>query len=271
MSLPTLHETALNPLPRHTCNTRLNHLLAALPLADWQRWQPHLEPVDLALGQVLSEPGSGHTCAIFPTTAVVSLLYMTQEGALAEIAVVGNEGVVGISLFMGGNSTPSQAVVQSPGRGFRLHAQALRDELQRAGPVLGLLLRYTQSVIAQMAQAALCNRYHSIDQQLARRLLVGLDRSPTDDLVMTQERVAHLLGVRREGVTAAAQKLQQAGVIRYSRGHIAVLDRQGLEARTCECYAVAKREYDRLMPAYQPMHRPVSQPTNHPLPLPLAA
>jgi len=173
---------------------------------------------------------------------------MTRDGASAEIAVVGRDGVVGIALFMGGDAKPSQAVVQSAGQGYRLRAQSVRSEIDRAGPVLRMLLRYTQAVIAQVAQTAVCNRHHTIDQQLARRLLLGLDRSTSDDLVMTQELVASLLGVRREGVTAAAHKLQQAGVIRYSRGHIAVLDRQRLEQRTCECYGVAKKEYDRLLP-----------------------
>ncbi len=235
------------PHPRH------NQLLAALPAAEWARWQVHLEPVDLRCGQVLCESGSTPAFVIFPTTAIVSLLYVTQDGGSAEIAVIGNDGVVGISLFMGGNATPSRAVVQSAGRGYRLRAQAVKDEVQRAGPVLHTLLRYTQALIAQVAQTALCNRYHTIDQQLCRRLLVGLDRLPSDELLMTQELVASLLGVRREGVTAAALKLAQAGVIRYARGHIAVLDRGRLEQRTCECYAVAKREYERLLPAAQPL------------------
>ena len=238
----------MNTAPRQTSDPRRNQLLAALSDADRERWRSRLEPVDLRFGQVLCESGSAPAHVYFPTTAVVSLLYRTQDGASTEIAVVGNDGVVGISLFMGGNATPSEAVVQSAGLGYRLSAQAVDDEVRRAGPVLGTLLRYTQAMIAQVAQTAMCNRYHSIDQQLARRLLVGLDRSPSDDLAMTQEGVANLLGVRREGVTAAALKLQQAGVIRYRRGHIAVLDRRLLEQRTCECYAVAKREYERLLP-----------------------
>ncbi|MBC7919061.1 MAG: Crp/Fnr family transcriptional regulator [Rhodoferax sp.] len=227
---------------------RQNQLLAALPDAEWNRWRPYLEPVELAFGQVLCESGRTPAYVYFPTTAIVSLLYLTQDGASVEVAVVGNDGLVGISLFMGGDATPNQAVVQSAGLGYRLRAQAVKNEFERAGAVLRMLLRYTQSMIAQVAQTAACNRYHSIDQQLCRRLLLGLDRLPSAELAMTHELVSNLLGVRREGVTAAALKLQQAGVIRYSRGHIVVLDRQRLEQRTCECYAVAKREYDRLLP-----------------------
>jgi CRP-like cAMP-binding protein len=227
---------------------RRNQLLAALPNPEWERWQPYLEPVNLAAGQVLCESGGTPGHVYFPTTAIISLMYMTRDGASAEFAVVGNDGLVGIALFMGGNGTPSQAVVQSAGQGYRLGAQVVKREVERAGPVLGMLLRYTQSLIGQVAQTAACNRYHSIDQQFCRRLLVGLDRLSSDELVMTQEGVANLLGVRREGVTAAALKLQQAGVIRYSRGHIAVLDRSGLEQRTCECYAVARRAFTRLLP-----------------------
>jgi CRP-like cAMP-binding protein len=248
----------VNPSHSHLSDARKNQLLAALPDAEWDRWRAHLEPVDLALGRVLCESGSTPAYAYFPTTAIVSLLYTTNDGASAEIAVVGNDGVVGISLFMGGNATPSQAVVQSAGKSYRLRAQAVKNEIDRSGPALSMLLRYTQAVIAQVAQTAMCNRYHSIDQQLCRRLLVGLDRSATDELVMTQELAANLLGVRREGVTAAALKLQQAGVIRYRRGHIAVLDRQRLEQRTCECYAVAKKEYDRLLP--MPMRESAPMP-----------
>ncbi len=253
---PTHRESPLNTPPRHTQDPRQNQLLAALPEAERKRWQAQLEPVTLEAGQVLCESGSTPAHAYFPTTAIVSLMYLTQEGASAELAVVGNDGVVGIALFMGGNATASRAVVQSAGQAYRLPAHAARRETGRVGPALGMLLRYIQAMIAQVAQTALCNRYHSIDQQLCRRLLLGLDRSPSDELRMTQEGAAHLLGVRREGVTAAARKLQDAGVIRYSRGHIAVLDRPQLERRTCECYAVAKKEYDRLLPL--------------PLPLPLA-
>jgi len=184
----------------------------------------------------------------FPTTAIVSLLYVLENGASAEIAVVGNEGIVGISLFMGGGSTPNRAVVQSAGTGFRLPAEALKAEFNRAGPVLHLLLRYTQALITQMAQTAVCNRHHSLDQQLCRWLLLSLDRLTGDEIVMTQELISNMLGVRREGVTEAALHLQAAGVIRYARGHITVLDRQKLEQRSCECYAVVKKEYDRLLP-----------------------
>ena len=239
---------AMNESHRQASDPRQNHLLAALPDAEWRRWQTDLEPVDMPRGMVLSESGSTPAHAYFPTTAIVSLLNMTEDGASSEIAVVGNEGVVGISLFMGGDATPSQAVVQSAGHGYRLRAQVVKNEVSRASPVLTMLLRYTQTMIAQVGQTAACNRYHSIDQQLCRRLLLGLDRLPSDELAMTQELLASLLGVRREGVTAAALKLQHAGVIRYSRGHIAVLDRRRLEQRTCECYKVAKKEYDRLLP-----------------------
>jgi CRP-like cAMP-binding protein len=225
-----------------------NHLLAALPKPEAYRWLPILETVDLPLGQVLYESGVALSHVFFPTTAIVSLLYVMENGASAEIAVVGNEGIVGISLFMGGESTPSRAVVQSAGKGFRLNAQTMKDEFNRAGPVLHLLLRYTQALITQMAQTAVCNRHHSLDQQLCRWLLLSLDRLEGNQLVMTQELIANMLGVRREGVTEGALKLQRAGLIHYTRGHITVLDRPGLEKRSCECYAVVKREYDRLLP-----------------------
>ena len=237
----------MNTSTCHTIETRKNQLLSVLPDAEWHRWHQHLELVDVPMGQVLCESGRAPAYVYFPTTAIVSLMCMMQDGASSEVAVVGNDGVVGISLFMGGNATPSQAVVQSAGKVYRLRAQAVKIELDSPGPVLKMLLRYTQALIAQVAQTAACNRYHSIDQQLCRRLLLGLDRLPTDELMMTQELAANLLGVRREGVTAAALKLQLAGVIRYSRGHIVVLDRQRLEQRACECYAVAKKEYDRLL------------------------
>lgn len=225
-----------------------NHLLAALPDAEWQRWLPQLERVDMPLGRVLYESGCTLSHVYFPTTTIVSLLYVMENGASAEIAVVGNEGIVGISLFMGGDSTSSRAVVQSAGQALRLKAQILKDEFNRAGPVLHLLLRYTQALITQMAQTAVCNRHHSLDQQLCRWLLLSLDRLQNNELVMTQELIANMLGVRREGVTEGALKLQQDGLIRYARGHISVLDRDGLEQRSCECYAVVKREYDRLLP-----------------------
>jgi len=193
---------------------------------------------------------SGHTLshAYFPTTAIVSLLYVMENGASAEIAVAGNEGLVGISLFMGGGSTPSRAVVQSAGLGFRMPAQTIKDEFERSGAVVSVLLRYTQALITQMAQTAVCNRHHTLDQQLCRWLLLSLDRLPGSELVMTQELIANMLGVRREGVTEAATRLQKAGLIRYARGHISVLDRAGLEKRSCECYAVVRKEYDRLLP-----------------------
>src|ERR1700675_1625586 len=225
-----------------------NHLLAALPHAEAQRWLPLMEPVDLPLGEVLYESGTTLDHVYFPTTAIISLLYVMENGASAEIAVVGNEGIVGISLFMGGESTPSRAVVQSAGQGLRLNAKMLKDEFNQNAPVLHLLLRYTQALITQMAQTAVCNRHHSLDQQLCRWLLLSLDRLESNQLVMTQELIANMLGVRREGVTEGALKLQNEGLIQYARGHITVLDRAGLEKRTCECYAVVKREYDRLLP-----------------------
>jgi CRP-like cAMP-binding protein len=224
-----------------------NQLLASLPRAEWQRWLPQLEWVRMPLGEILYESGSTLSHVYFPTSAIVSLLYVMENGASAEIAVVGNEGIVGVSLFMGGESTPSRAVVQSAGEGFRLSSDAIKDEFKRA-PVLHLLLRYTQALITQMSQTAVCNRHHSLDQQLCRWLLLSLDRLSGLELVMTQELIANMLGVRREGVTEGALKLQKAGLIRYSRGRITVLDRAGLEARSCECYAVVKKEYDRLLP-----------------------
>lgn len=227
---------------------RRNQLLAALPDAEWQRWQPQLEWVAMPLGEVMYESGRTLSHVYFPTTAIISLLYVMEDGASAEIAVVGHEGVVGISLFMGGESTPSRAVVQSAGQGWRLKAGAVKEEFNRSGPVMHLLLRYTQALITQMAQTAVCNRHHALDQQLCRWLLLSLDRLEGNQLVMTQELIANMLGVRREGVTEAALRLQQLGLIRYARGRITVLDRPGLEARTCECYAVVKKEYDRLLP-----------------------
>jgi CRP-like cAMP-binding protein len=227
---------------------KANHLLAALPEVEWKRWLPQLEWIKMPLGEVLYESGTQQTHIYFPTTAIVSLLYVMESGASAEIAVVGNEGVVGISIFMGGESTPSRAVVQSAGQAFRLKAVAIKNEFSQSMPVMHVLLRYTQALITQMAQTAVCNRHHSLDQQLCRWLLLSMDRLHGNELVMTQELIANMLGVRREGVTEGALKLQKAGLIRYSRGHITVLDRKGLEARTCECYAVVKKEYDRLLP-----------------------
>lgn len=231
-----------------TPDPKKNQLLAALPADEWQRLLPELESVEIVLGQVLYESGSTMTHMYFPTTAIVSLLYVMENGSSAEIAVVGNEGLVGVSLFMGGESTPSRAVAQSAGLGFRLPAQVIKDEFNRAGPTMHLLLRYTQALITQMAQTAVCNRHHSLDQQLCRWLLLSLDRLQGHELTMTQELISNMLGVRREGVTEAAMQLQAAGLIRYSRGKISVLDRSGLERRTCECYAVVKKEYDRLLP-----------------------
>jgi CRP-like cAMP-binding protein len=235
-------------MPQST-DLRKNQLLSSLPESEWTRWSHLLERVEMPLGEVLYESGVTLNYVYFPLTSIVSLLYVMENGASAEIAVVGNEGIVGISLFMGGESTPSRAVVQSAGAGCRLPAEIIKSEFGRSGAVLHLLLRYTQALITQMAQTAVCNRHHSLDQQLCRWLLLSLDRLEGSELVMTQELIANMLGVRREGVTEGALKLQKAGLIQYSRGHITVLDRQGLEDRTCECYAVVKREYDRLLPA----------------------
>ncbi len=231
---------------------RLNELLAALPAAEWARWQPQLEWVAMPLGQVVYESGRTLSHVYFPTTAIVSLLYVMENGSSAEIAVVGREGVVGISLFMGGGTTPSRGVVQSAGEGWRLPAAAVTDEFNRSHPVMHLLLRYTQALITPMAQTAVCNRHHTLDQQLCRWLLLSLDRLRGSDLVMTQELIANMLGVRREGVTEAATNLQKLGLIRYARGRITVLDRPGLAERTCECYEVVKKEYDRLLPVRLP-------------------
>ncbi len=225
-----------------------NHLLAVLPDAELQRWLPLLEAVDLPLGLVLCESGRTLSHVYFPTIAIVSLLFVLEDGESAEIAVVGNEGVVGISLFMGGESTPSRAVVQSAGRGYRLSSHAIKEAFGRNNPVMHLMLRYTQALITQMAQTAVCNRHHTLDKQLCRWLLLSMDRLQGTELVMTQKLIANMLGVRREGVTEAALKLQAAGLIQYARGHITLLDRPGLEQRTCECYAVVKKEYDRLLP-----------------------
>src|ERR1700690_2017898 len=219
-----------------------NHLLAALPAEDFERLAPHLELVPMLLGETLYEPGGQLQHVYFPTTAIVSLLYIMESGLSAEIAGVGNEGMLGISLFMGGDTTPSSAVVQTAGHGYRLKGELLKEEFNRAGITQRLLLRYTQALLTQMCQTAACNRHHSIEQQLCRWLLLTLDRLPTNQLMMTQELVAGALGVRREGITEAAGRLQRAGVIRYRRGHIAVLDRSGLETRACECYSVVKKE-----------------------------
>jgi CRP-like cAMP-binding protein len=226
-----------------------NHLLASLPQAEWLRWKPHLEYVELPLGTVLHETGATMAHVYFPATAIVSLLYVMENRDSAEVAVVGNEGVVGVSLFMGGQSTTSRAVVQSAGSAFRLRADLMKDEFDRAGPVLHLLLRYTQALITQMSQTAACNRHHSLDQQLCRWLLLSLDRLKGNELLMTQELMANMLGVRPPEVAARALSLQDDGLISYTAGTIKVLDRPALEQRSCECYAVVKAEYDRLLPA----------------------
>jgi len=227
---------------------RQNHLLAALPVADYERLLPDLELVPLPLGWAVYEAGGHLGYLYFPTTSIVSLLYVMEDGASAEIAVTGSDGLVGIALFMGGESTPSRAVVQSAGYGYRLKASILKREFALGGELQHLALRYTQALITQMAQTAVCNRHHTVEQQLCRWLLLSLDRLPSNELTMTQELIANMLGVRREGVTEAAGKLQEAGIIHYSRGHITVLDRALLEKRVCECYTVVKREMDRLLP-----------------------
>lgn len=224
-----------------------NHLLAALPTAEFEPLAAHLELVPMPLGKMLYEPGGQLQHAYFPTTSIVSLHYVTESGASAETAGVGNEGVVGISLFMGGDTTPSSAVVQTAGHAYRLERRLLTEQFNRAGLLQRLLLRYTQALMTQMAQTAVCNRHHSVEQQLCRWLLLTLDRMSTNELVMTQELVASMLGVRREGITEAAGNLQRAGFISYRRGHIAVLDRSGLETSACECYAVVKKELNRLL------------------------
>jgi CRP-like cAMP-binding protein len=227
---------------------RQNHLLRALPPAEWERLSPHLELVEMTLGHVLYESGSVLRHVYFPTTSIVSMLYVMESGSSAEIAVVGNEGIVGVALFMGGETTPSRALVQSAGHAYRLKGQILKDEFHLAAALQHLLLRYTQALLTQMAQTAVCNRHHSVDQQLRRWLLLSLDRLSSNTLSMTQELIANMLGVRREGVTESAGKLQLAGLIHYSRGQITVLDRPRLEAQACECYQVVKKEFDRLLP-----------------------
>src|SRR5690349_3232838 len=225
-----------------------NRLLAAMPAEEYQRLVGSLERMPMSLGQALYESGEPQGYVYFPTSSIVSLLYVLENGGSAEIAVTGYEGLVGIALFMGGETTPSRAVVQSAGDSYRLRASVLKKEFERGGALQHLLLRYTQALITQMAQTAVCNRHHSVDQQLCRWLLLSLDRLPDNKLVMTQELIANMLGVRREGVTEAAGKLQEGGLIKYRRGRITVLDRPGLEARSCECYLVVKKEFDRLLP-----------------------
>lgn len=225
-----------------------NHLFSSIPAIEWARLLPHIEETDLPLGKVLYEPNFKMSHVYFPSSAIVSLLYELEDGSSAEIAIVGNEGIVGIAIFMGGESTSSRAVVQSAGGGYRIKSSIFLEEFNRAGPVMHLLLRYTQALITQMTQTAVCNRHHTLDQQFCRWLLLSLDRLPSNELVMTQELISNMLGVRREGVTEAALKVQKAGLIKYARGHISILDREGLEKRTCECYQVVKLEYDRLLP-----------------------
>ncbi|KXS30918.1 MAG: Transcriptional regulator, Crp/Fnr family [Candidatus Gallionella acididurans] len=228
-----------------------NHLLAALPAEIFERLSPHLELIQMPLGKVLYESGGQLQHAYFPTTAIVSLHYIMENGASAEIAGVGNEGVLGVSIFMGGNTTPSRATVQTGGWGYRLKARAMLEEFDRAGPLMRLMLRYTQALMTQMSQTAVCNRHHSVEQQLCRWLLLTLDRLTSNELTMTQELIAGMLGVRREGITEAAGHLQQARIISYRRGHISVIDRSGLEARTCECYNVVRKEFHRLLSDFQ--------------------
>lgn len=228
-------------------NPNQNHLLAALPEAEFERVAPHLELVPMLLGETLYEPGGRLRHVYFPTTAIVSMLYIIESGLSAEIAGVGNEGMLGIALFMGGDTTPSSAVVQTAGHGYRLPGNLLKEEFNRGGLMQRLLLRYTQALVTQMCQTAACNRHHPIEQQLSRWLLLTLDRLPTNELVMTQDLIASALGVRRQGITEAASNLQRAGLISYRRGHIAVLKRPGLEARACECYGVVRKELGRLL------------------------
>jgi len=232
----------------NTFDARQNHLLSVLPEGERARLFPNLEMVPLALGKALYESGDRLDHVYFPATAIVSLLYELENGASAEIAVVGNEGIVGIALFMGGDTMPNRAVVQSAGHCYRLKGQLLKQEFNRGGALQHLLLRYTLAMLTQMAQTAVCNRHHTVDQQLCRWLLLSLDRLASNELNMTQELIANMLGVRREGVTEAAGKLQSAGLIRHNRGHITVLDRPGLEARVCECYEVVRKEFRRLLP-----------------------
>jgi CRP-like cAMP-binding protein len=239
-------------MPTLLPSPKQNHLLAALPPADFERLAPHLELVPLLLGDTLYEPGGQLQHVYFPTTAIVSLLYIMESGVSAEMAGVGNEGVLGISLFMGGETTPSSAVVQTAGHGYRLPGRVLKSEFNRGGPLQKLLLRYTQALVTQMFQTGACNRHHSIEQQLCRWLLLTLDRMPSNELIMTQELVANALGVRREGITEAAGNLQRAGIISYRRGHISVIKRAGLEAGSCECYAVVKKEIARLLSDVRP-------------------
>jgi CRP-like cAMP-binding protein len=238
----------IKPTSTPASDPKQNRLLAALPEADYARLLPDLELFSMPLGWTLCESGSQMNYLYFPTTSIVSLLYVMENGASGEIAVIGNEGLVGVALFLGGESTPNRAVVQSAGSGYRLKANIVKREFALGGQLQKLALRFTQALIAQMSQTAVCNRHHNLDQQLCRRLLISLDRLSDDKLVMTQELIANMLGVRREGVTEAAGKLQKAGIINYKRGHITVVNRPKLGERVCECYTVVKKEYDRLLP-----------------------
>jgi len=237
----------IKPSPPSPHSPNQNHLLAALPTAEFERLAPQLEWVPMPLGEVLAESGDQLQYAYFPTTSIVSMHYVMESGASAEVAGVGNEGVLGISLFMGGQTTPSRAIVQTGGHGYRLRSRLLMEEFHRSGLVMRLLLRYTQALLTQIAQTAACNRHHTLSQQLCRWLLLTLDRLPSNDLIMTQDLIASMLGVRREGVTEAAGKLKELGVISYRRGHITVLDRALLDAHVCECYEVVKTEFARLL------------------------
>ena len=245
-----------------------NRLLDLLPGADWQRWLPHLEAVKLSLGQVLYESGRVQNHVYFPTSSVVSLLYVTENGASAEMAAIGSDGIVGVPLFMGGASTTGRAVVQCAGHAFRLAGHTIQDEFARSGPVMRLLLRYTQALITQMAHLAVCNRHHSVDQQVCRWLLLSVDRLQGTELVITQELIANALGVRRESVTEVALALQRADLIRYARGRISVLNRSGLEKRSCECYALVRDEVDRLLPRQATMPRDEARPPGKLAPAP---
>ncbi|HWZ63527.1 MAG TPA: Crp/Fnr family transcriptional regulator [Steroidobacteraceae bacterium] len=253
-------------MPVPNCDPQQNHLLAALAPAERERIFPHLQLVPMPLGKVLYESGDVLRHVYFPIDSIISLLYVLADGASAEISVVGNEGLIGIALFMGGETTPSRAIVQSAGYAYRLAGQLLKDEFHRNGPMQLLLLRYTQALITQMSQTAVCNRHHSVDQQLCRWLLLSLDRLSSNQLIMTQELIANMLGVRREGVTEAAGKLHKLGIIRYARGQITVLDRQQLELLCCECYAVVKTESDRLLPRPQMSPARYSKPPSAALP-----
>ena len=235
-----------------THDPRQNRLLAALPPEDYARLLPNLELIQFSLGDVIYESGIQMRHVLFPTTAIVSLLYVMENGAAAEIAVVGNDGIVGVSLFMGGESTSSRTVVQSAGHAYRMKGQVMKEEFYRAGPTHYLFLRYTQALLTQMAQTAVCNRHHSLDQQFCRWLLLSLDLLPSNQLIMTHELISNMLGVRRQGVSEAATNVEKAGLIKYNRGHITVLDRAGLEARACECYRAVKQESDRLLRDYLP-------------------